>query len=116
MNPLAPLQTMGMAAPLHTPLVAQIPVGGVSPLSTAPSQLSSLPSQVSASGPSNTPPPSGMPELGQTTTPSRQTVMPGWHSPTQFDTRPPGQLSPQAPPTSVGLSSATKLQSSSMPL
>src|SRR6185436_14115903 len=67
-------------------------------------------------GPSKRPPPRGMPESGQTGTPSRQAVVPGRHSPTQLPVRPPGQLSPQGKPTSVGLSSATKLQSSSMPL
>ncbi len=43
------------------------------------------------------------------------TNVPAVHAPTQFAIAPPGQFCPHGPPTSVGLSSTVKSQSSSMP-
>src|SRR5438105_4763365 len=76
-------------------------------LSTAPSQSSSMPLHTSALGPID-PAHSGLPFT--------QLEVPARHWPTQFATRPPGQLPPHGTPTSVGLSSAVPSQSSSSPL
>src|SRR5439155_1192956 len=81
--------------------------GSVSASSTRPLQSSSTPLQVSGVGPV---------EPLQTLVPFWHMMVPAAHAPWQPAGVPPGQLVPQATPTSVSLSSTMPLQSSSMPL